>query len=165
MGLIFPQALDFAGNDQVFILAKRDAVLSSKTLRPFGDKIDVRAFAQDLAGGANRIAQALNTTDASGTERAAVHDERVHLHLAVTVQKTAAAGVEGFVVFHDDNRFFHRVERRAATFEHTPSGSQRVADAAEVRVHHVVGNRPRPTVDDQNRIAWQRSALAGICAV
>ena len=107
----------------------------------------------------------LDATDTSGAESGAVHDEGVELDFAVAVQKTAAASVEGLVVLHDDHRFLDRVERGATALEDAPSGSQCVADAVQVRVHHVVGNCPRPTVDDQNRIAWQSSNPAGICAV
>ena len=154
-GLILAQALDLAGDDEVFVLAERDAVLGGEVLRAFADEINVRAFAQNLARGAHRIAQALDAADAAGAERGAVHDEGVELDFAVAIEKAAASGVEGLVVFHDDDGFLDGVERRAAALEHAPSRSQRVGDAANVGVDHVIGHGPRAAVNDQNGISRQ----------
>jgi hypothetical protein len=145
---IFPQTFDFAGNDQVFVPAQRDAVLGGESLRAFGDEVNVGTLAENLARGANRIRDALNASHATGSQSAAVHDEGVELNLAVAIEETAAAGVESLVVFHDDYSFFDGVEGRATALEDAPSCSSGVADAVEVSVHHVIRNGPSAAVDD-----------------
>ena len=48
--------------------AQRDAMLGGKTLRALGDKIDVRAVAQNLARRPDRIAQMLDASDTAGAQ-------------------------------------------------------------------------------------------------
>jgi hypothetical protein len=115
----------------------------------------VRAIAKNFAGGANRIPQALDATYSSAAKSGAIHDEGIELHLAVSIQETAAARIEGLVVLHYDHSFFDRIERRSATFERSPSRGSRVANAVEVRIDHVIRNSPGTAVYDQNRIGWQ----------
>ena len=155
-GLVCAQAFDFARNDQVFILAERDAVFGGELLRAFGDEINVRAFAQNLAGGAHRIAQVLDASHAPGAKRGAVHDQGIELHFAVAVEEAAASGIESLVVFHDDDGFFDSVERRAAALEHAPSRSQRVVDTVDVGVDHVIGHGPGAAMNDQDGIMSAR---------
>src|ERR1019366_8618984 len=152
--LVFPQALDFTRDHEVFVAAKSDALLGGKTFGAFSDKIDVRTVAKNLPGGANRVAQTFDATHSAAAEGRAVHDEGVELHLAVAVQEAAAAGVKGFVILESDHGFFDRIERGAATFERAPSCRGSIAHAVEVRLDHVVGNGPGAAVYDQNRIGW-----------
>ena len=161
--LILAQTFDFPGNDEVFVAAKFDAMLGGKALRAFGYEINVWAVAENLAGGTNRVAQTLDAADATTAQGRAVHDEGVELHFAVAVQKAAASGVEGLVVFHHDDGFFDRVEGRAAIFQGAPSGSGGVAHAVEMCFDHVVGNRPGAAVNDQNRIRWHSQSLRESC--
>src|SRR5208282_5933643 len=118
--LVFAQAFDLPGDDEIFVAAKSDAVLGGKALGAFGDEIDVRAVAENFAGGAHRVAQTLHASDAAAAEGRALHDEGVELHLAVAVQETAAAGVKGFIVFHYDDGLFDRVQSGAAALQHAP---------------------------------------------
>ena len=147
-GLIFPQALDLARDDQIFILAELHTVLSREPLRTFCDEVNVRALAQDLARSANGIAQMLDASDAAGAKRRSIHNKCVELDFAVAIQKAAASGVEGLVVFHDDDGFFNGVERRATTFKHTPSGAQGIVDPSDVGVDHVIRHGPGATMND-----------------
>jgi hypothetical protein len=89
-----------------------------------------------------------STHDTAGPESGTVHNQCVQLNFAFAVQKAATAGVEGFVIFHNDYSCFGGVESRAALVENLPSGSDGVAHAYEVRVHHVVGNGPGPAVHE-----------------
>src|SRR5271165_4555146 len=95
LGLIFAQAFDLPRKDEIFVAAERDAVLGGKAFGALRDKINMRAVTQDFAGGADRVAQTLHTTDAAAPEGRAIHDESVELHFTVAIQKTAATGVEG----------------------------------------------------------------------
>src|SRR5580704_16497452 len=117
LGLICTQALDLPGDDQIFVAAESHAVLGGKALGTLRDKIDVRTVAKNFPGGTNRIAQALDATDAPAAQRPAVHDKSVKLHLAIAVQETAAASVKRLVVFKNDNGFFNRIESGAAVFQ------------------------------------------------
>src|ERR1035437_1918125 len=114
---MFAQTLDLPGHDEAFVAAKSDDVIGGKALGAFGHKIDVRAVAKNFPGGANRVAQALHATDATAAQGRAVHDESVELHLAVAVQETAAASVEGFVVLENDHGFFDCVQGGSAAFQ------------------------------------------------
>jgi hypothetical protein len=119
----------------------------------------VRTLAENLAGGAHGIAQALDASHAAGAERGSIHDECVELDFAVAIEKAAASRVESLVVFHDDDGFLDGVERGAAKFEHAPSRSQSVADAANVGVDHVIRHGPRAPMNHQNRISRQELSL------
>src|SRR4029077_10989784 len=114
--------------------------------RAFRDKIHMRAFAEDLARGANRIAQPLHPADAAAAQRRSLHDERVELHFPVAIEEAAPPGVEGLIVFHAAASFSHGTERSAAFAHRLPSGSDGVTHAVQVRVDHVIGNRPCATV-------------------
>jgi hypothetical protein len=146
--LILAQAVDLAGDDQVFVFAKRNAVLGGEFLRAFSDEVNVRTLTQNLAGGADGIAQMLDASYASGAERGAIHDERVELDAAVAVEEAAPSGVESLVIFHDHDGFLDRIEGRAATLEHAPSSSQRVVHSADVGLDHVIGHGPSSAVNN-----------------
>jgi hypothetical protein len=164
-GLIPTQAVDLARDDQVFVLAESDAVFGGETFRALCHKIDVRALAENLAGGAHGIAQALDTSDASGAECGSVHDESVELDSPVAVQEAAASGIEGLIVFHDDDGLLDGIDRRAAALEHAPSRSQRVPHALYVGVDHLIRHGPRAAMNHQNRICWQELSLGMRTAV
>ncbi len=91
---------------------------------------------------------ALDAAHASAAQRGAVHDEGIELHFAVAIEKAAAAGIESLVVFHDDDSFFDRIERRPATLEHAPARGHGVAHAVEMGFDHVVGNGPGAAMND-----------------
>jgi len=146
--LVFAQALDLSGDDELFVAAKSDAVLGGKALGALGHKIDVRTVAKNFSGGTNRVAQTFDTTDPATAQRRAVHDEGVKLHLAVAVQEAAPSGVKRLVVFENDHGFFNRVESRAAAFERAPSASSSIAHTVEVSLDHVVRNGPSTPVND-----------------
>ena len=123
-------------------------MLGGEALRAVADEVHVRAFAEDFPRGANGIAKVLDAADTTAPQGGAVHDEGIELHPAVAVEEAAAAGVEGLVVFHDDDGCLDRIERGAAALEYAPAGGGGVAHAVQVRLDHVVGNCPRPAVDD-----------------
>ena len=97
----------------------------------------------------------LDTSHTTGAESGAVHDEGVELDFSVAIQKAAASGVEGLVVFHDDDGFLDGIECRAAALEHAPSCGQRIVHTADVGVDHVVRHSPGAAVNNQHRIGWQ----------
>src|ERR1700685_4626867 len=128
-------------------------MLRGKLLGAFADKINVRTLTQNLPPRAPRIAHPLPAPHAASPQRGALHDERVELHPAIAVEKAAASRVESLVVFHDDNGFLNRVQRRPATLQHAPSRSQRVVHAANVRLDHVVRHSPRAAMHHENGIS------------
>ena len=140
-------------------------MLGGETLRALGYEINVWTVAENLASGANGITQTFDATDAAAAQGCAVHDEGVELHLAVAIQEAAAPGVEGFVIFEDDDRFFNRIESRAATLEHAPSSGGGVTHSIEVRVDHVVGDGPGAAVYDQNRIGWHFQSFQEVAGI
>ena len=123
-------------------------MLGGEPLGAFTHEVDVRTLAENLARGAHGIAQALDTSHASGAERCAVHNEGVELNFSVSIQKAPSTGVEGLVVFHDDDRFLDGIESRASAIKHAPSRSARVGHAMNVGVDHVIRHGPRAAVND-----------------
>jgi hypothetical protein len=156
--LKFAQAFDFARDDEVFILAQRDAMLGGETFRAFSYEIYMRTLTQNFTGGAHWIAQTLDAAYASGAQGCAFHDERVELHFAVAIEEAAASGIEGLVVFHDHDGFFDGVERGAAAAQYLPACGLGVADSVEVSLDHVIWNGPGASVDNQNRISGQKDS-------
>ena len=85
-------------------------MLARKTLSSRTDKVNVRRLLENEARCANRVAQSLHTRDAPGTQGRSVHQQRIHLHAAVTRQKGAATGVKGVVVLHCHHGLFDRLD-------------------------------------------------------
>src|ERR1700674_3162104 len=108
--LIRAQTLNLTRDNQVFVSAQRDAVLGCETLRAFSDEIDVRALRQDLARGTHWISQPFHAAHYASAQSGSIHDERVELHFAVAVEEAATAGVEGLVIFHNDDCFLDRID-------------------------------------------------------
>src|SRR3954451_20754932 len=100
----------------------------------------------------------LNSTDAAGTQRVAVHDESVELNFAFAIEKAAATSVKGLVIFHDDDGFLDGVESGAGLLQNAPTGGDSVPHAIDVGVDHVGRNSPGATMNHQNTIVRQRES-------
>ncbi len=114
------------------------------------DEVDVGAFIEDEARGADGVGEVLDAGDAAGAEVFAVHEEGVELDAAVAGEKGAAPGVEGVVVFHDDDGGLDGVEGGATAAEDLPAGVECVADAALVGGDAGVGHGPGAAVDEKS---------------
>jgi len=66
-------------------------MFSGKALGAFGDKIDVRTVAENFAGSANRVAEALDAGDPSGAKVRTVHEQGVKLDAAEPAASAASA--------------------------------------------------------------------------
>ena len=160
----FAQALDFALDDQVVVGTQLDAVLLGEALGALANEIYMRAFGEDLLGGADGIADVLHATHATGAQGGAVHHQRVKLHPAVHVKERAAAGVEGLVLLHRDHGCLDRVEATAAALQHLPALRTGSFHSADVRLDVAIGNCPRSAMDQQYRIDRQsRTFLLRMC--
>jgi hypothetical protein len=95
--------------DEIFWIAERDAAVASEALGAFGDEHHVRAMFEDCAGGADGIANTLESRHGSGTKSRTIHDDGVALDAAVKVEMGAKTGVEDGLVFEHDDRGFHGV--------------------------------------------------------
>jgi hypothetical protein len=84
----------------------------------------------------------------SGAQRGPIHYESVELNPAVAIQKAAASGIEGLIIFHFDYRFFDRVEGRAVALENCPSSFKGFAYALAMGFEQIIGNSPGATMDD-----------------
>src|ERR1043166_5407506 len=133
-------------------------MLRREPFRALRDKVHMRAIAQNLPRCPNRVPQPFNTPDAAGTQGRAIHNERIELYFAVAVQKAATASVKGFVIFHDNDSFLNRVERRPAGFKYAPASSHGIANAIEMGFDHVIGNGPGTAMNYQNRISQEQSS-------
>ncbi len=84
-------------------------MLLSKALGAFSDKIHMRTLAQHLAGSTDGIRNVFHAADSAGTKRGSVHDEGIKLNLALAIQEATPAGINGLIVFHNDDSLLDRV--------------------------------------------------------
>jgi len=70
-----------SGRDEVWRIAKGDAVLRSKALGAFGDQHHVRAFFENGAGQADGILDAVQTSDGTGAKSGRVHPRSHRIRL------------------------------------------------------------------------------------
>jgi hypothetical protein len=120
----------------------------------------MRTLAENFARGADGISQAFDASYAAAPERVSFHDESVELNFPVTIQEAASPGIEGLIVFHYDDGLFDSVERSSTLAERLPAGGDRVANAIQMSLDHVVGNCPGTAVNHENWIGWHFN-LAG----
>ena len=127
-------------------------MLRGKLLRTFRHEINMRTLTENLACCTYRIPQMLDTSYAPRAKRRAVHDQRIELNFTVAVEEAAAAGIKRLVIFHDHDCFFNRIERSSAFAQSTPAHGGGIAHSEQMGLNHIVGNRPRATVDKKDRI-------------
>jgi hypothetical protein len=106
----------------------------------------------------------LHTPDSARAQCRSVHQQRVQLNFALTIQKAATTRIEGFIVFHHDDRCFRRIERRTAALEDAPSRRTSVLHAVQVSFDEIVRNCPRAAVNEENRIAHEVLEKTGQCS-
>jgi hypothetical protein len=150
-----PKPFHLSWDDQVFVLAEWDAMLGGKSFCPFSHEIYVRALAQDLASRSDGIGDAFHAPNAPGAKRGSIHDEGIELYFAFTVQEAAASGIEGLVVFHNDDGFFYGIECRATAAQYPPAGTHSIPDAVQMRIDEVIRNRPGSTMNNEDWIGGQ----------
>jgi len=138
-----------SGRDEVWRIAKGDAVLRSKALGAFGDQHHVRAFFENGAGQADGILDAVQTSDGTGAKSGRVHHDRIAFDLTVEIEMRAIAGVEDGIVFKNDDGGFNGVEGVAASGEDVPADLQGAAAPSLAGFDGVIGNVSGATVDDE----------------
>ena len=139
----------FAGDDEVHVLAELHAVLAGEALGSGAHEVDVRAFVEDEAGSADGVTEAFDAGDAAGAKIGAVHEEGVELDAAIAGEEAAATGVEGVVIFHDDDGGFDSGDGGATGLEDSVSGGEGVGDTVLVGGDRVVGHGPCSAMDDE----------------
>jgi hypothetical protein len=131
-------------------VAQLDAVVGGERARGGADEQDVVAVAQDRAGGADRVADALHARHGADVARRALHHRGVELDAAVARQRGAPPGVEHRVVLEHHDGGLDRVQRGAAAGEH---GVARLDRGGRARAHPgdpvgVRGDAPGAPVHD-----------------
>jgi hypothetical protein len=111
------------------------------------DEVDVGALFKDEAGSLNGIAKAFDTGDAARLHSASIHEQGVELDAAIGGEKTAAAGVEGWVVFKNCDGCFDCIEGRAAARKDGIAGFKGVANTGLVSGGLQWRNGPCASVD------------------
>ena len=134
-------------------------MLLRKSFCAFPDEINMRALAQDFTCRSNGISDVFDAADASRAEGGAVHHQSIKLHFAFAIQKAAAPGVKGFVIFHYDNRFLDCIKSCATLFQNPASRGDCVPHAIQMCFNHVAGNGPRAAVNQKNRVIAQSKFL------
>ena len=144
------EAFALAVEHQLGVVDEGHAVGVGELLSAGTDEVDVRAFFQNQARGLDWVAEALDTGHAASLHAAAVHEQSVELDAAIGGEETAAAGVEGGVVFENGDGGFDGVQRRAATSEYGVAGFKSITHACFVGGRRLGGDGPCAAVDEED---------------
>ena len=152
--------------DQIFGIAKRDAVLGGKTLRTFSDEHHVRAFFEDGTREANGIFNALQAGDRARAKSGGVHDDGVAFDAAIEIEMGAETSIEDGIVLENEDGGFDGVERVATAGEDRPAGLQGAEATGFTGVDGVIGNIPGTAVNDERwahvgEKGYQRKVTSG----
>ena len=104
----------------------------------------------------------LYAADATGAQSFAIHHKSIKLDPSVAGEEAATAGIEGFVIFHGNDRGFDGGKSVFPVCQQLPSGGHGGANTALVGLDHVIWDRPGATMDDQHRRDSLLSHLAVI---
>jgi hypothetical protein len=104
------ESFALAVENQFGVVDEGHAVSVGKPLGAFADKINMCAAFENQTGSLNWIAEPLDTGDTARFHAATIHEERVELDAAVGGEKTAPAGVKGWIIFEDGDGRFNGVE-------------------------------------------------------
>jgi hypothetical protein len=104
------------------------------------------AIIHDAASQTNRILYPANGGNRAGAQRWAIHDGRVHLDLAETVEGRARARVEEGIVFEDDDGGLDGIERGATALKYLPTRARGQLAAFEPVGKAIVFDRPGAAV-------------------
>jgi hypothetical protein len=109
-GLGMGEALAFAVEDEFGVLDEGHAVGPGELLGAIADEVDVGALLKDQAGGLDGVAEMLDAGHTASLHAASVHEQGVHLDAAIGGKETAAAGIEGGIVFKDGDSGFNGID-------------------------------------------------------
>jgi len=98
------------------------------------DKINMRTPLENEARGLDGIEQAFHTCDAAGLHHSSIHEQGIELHLPVGRKKASAPGVEGGIIFQNQNGCLDRVKCGASAGEDCIPGFERVANTGLMRM-------------------------------
>ena len=143
--------------DQFFRLAELDSVLFGETLGAIRDQHHVRTLFENFARELNGILDALQRCRRAGTERLAVHDNGVALHMAIQIEMRPIPGVKNWIVLENHDGGFDRVQRQAAAGEQSPAGPESALAAGLASFHGFVRNIPRAAMHDQSWFHWDEN--------
>jgi len=131
--------------DEVWRIAKGDAVLRSKALGAFGDQHHVRAFFENGAGQADGILDAVQNQRRNRREEwPRPSTDRIAFDLTVEIEMRAIAGVEDGIVFKNDDGGFKWRRGVAASGEDVPADLQGAAAPSLAGFDGVIGNVQAP---------------------
>ncbi len=134
-------------------------MFDSKGLRARADEIDVRAEIHDQSSRVDGIAQPLHAGNAAGTQRGAIHEQCVQLHSTIVGEETAAAGVEGFVVFHHSDSGLDRIDRGRTFFQQRVACGEGVGYALAVRLDEIIRNVPCAAMEGEDGCNFEAHAV------
>ena len=156
-GFSFFKALEFAVDHKFSVVDQLDTEASREVFSSFAYKVHMWTFTQDETRRADGISNTLHAAHTAGAQSGAIHNERVHLHLAVGRKKAATSGIECRVIFHDHHSFLDGFECRTSGVEHLPANSKGIEDTATMVVDHVCRNRPSSAMNYENGISSHAS--------
>lgn len=137
--------------DEIFWIAKRNAVLFGKSFRAACDQHHVRTVLEDGARETDGIADVLQRGNGAGAERASVHDDSVAFDAAIQIKMRAKTGVEDGIVFKNEDGGFDGVERGTAVRKNGPARGESAAATGIAGVDSFIGNVPGAAVNDEGR--------------
>src|SRR5262245_52408638 len=109
----------------------------------------VFAAIQDKSREPDGIAYAFDGNDGAGFQRSSIHENGVHLNVAVTIEVRSDACIEDWIILELDDCLFARIDGRAALAKNVPSSIETRQHSVSACLFQFGRNRPRATVDDE----------------
>ena len=149
-GLRVGEAAAFAIEDQCAVVDEGESMRSGERFGAGADEVNVGRLFEDEAGGLNGIVQAFDAGDSAGFHAPTIHEEGVELDAAVGGEEAAKPGIEGGVIFKDDDRGFDGVERGASAGEDVVAGFEGTENPGLVSGSVGFRNGPCSAMDEQD---------------
>ena len=91
----------------------------------------------------------MDRRNGAAAQRLSVHDARIELDLADSVQMGAASGIEGLVVLHKTNHLLDGIDRRSALLQQIPPDAEGRGAPFPVGIDQTFRNIPGASVNDK----------------
>ena len=131
-------------------IAKLHSLLHGELFGAAADQETVFAVLQNPPGQDYRIPNALHGADRAGFEGRAIHQDRVELGLAVSMEIRAVSGIKSRIVFQQHNDSLACIQRGAAGFQYRPTGGEGPRHAIPRSLFHSRAQGPGAAVHDES---------------
>src|SRR5439155_24998020 len=140
-----------------FRSAESRPIPPGKQFRARTGQSHVLAAVQHESGELDGIKDTLDGNDGAGFQRAAIHENGVHLNVAITIEVRADTRIEGWIVLELHDCLLTCIQRGAPISENIPSSIQTRQNSILARLFKFGRNRPGATVNDECNVFHKES--------